>query len=139
MRYVDTIVKKALKDAIRWGMLVRSVADPATPPRSRDYKGAEMKAWNPEEAARFLDRTRGNRQHPLWSLAVAAGMRRGELVGLRWSDVDLEAGRLPVRRAVVTVRYEVIESGPKTEKESASHSPRSTNRRHPRGVASATT
>jgi integrase len=43
-------------------------------------------------------------------------MRRGELVGLRWTDVDLEAGRLTVRRAVVTVRYEMIESEPKTEK-----------------------
>ncbi len=116
VRYIHTIIKKALKDAMRWGLLVRNVADLATPPRSRDTRAPEMRAWTPEEAARFLDHTRTHRQHALWALALTTGMRRGELVGLRWSDVDLEAGRLTVRRAVVSVRYEVIESEPKTDK-----------------------
>lgn len=75
-----------------------------------------MRAWTPNEADRFLDNARGRRELPIWFLALTTGMRRGELVGLRWSDVDLEASRLTVRRAVVSARYQQLESEPKTEK-----------------------
>lgn len=116
VRYIHTIIRKALKDAVRWSMVVRNVADLATPPRSRDTRAPEMVSWTPEEVARFLDHTRDTREHPLWVLALSTGMRRGELVGIRWDDVDLDAARLTVRRALVSVRYEMIESEPKTEK-----------------------
>lgn len=115
VRYLHTIIRKALKDAVRWGLVVRNVADLATPPRPRDTKAPEMVAWTPKEVARFLESTRSEREHPLWVLALTTGMRRGEVVGLRWKDVDLEAGRLSVKSALVSVRYQVIESQPKTE------------------------
>jgi len=116
VRYIHTIVRKALKDAVRWGLVVRNVADLATPPRARDTKAPEMASWTPDEVARFLDHTKGAREHPLWVVALTTGMRRGEIVGLRWADVDLEGARLMVRRALVSVRDELIESEPKTEK-----------------------
>ena len=50
----------------------------------------------------------------VWRLAAMTGMRRGEILGLRWRDVDLDAARLSVRQAVVAVAYEVIESTPKS-------------------------
>ncbi len=116
VRYIHTIIGKALKDAVRWGLVVRNVADLATPPRPRDTRAPEMVFWTPQEVARFLEATRSDREHPVWVLALTTGMRRGEVVGIRWRDVDLEAGRLHVKSTLVSVRYRVIESDPKTEK-----------------------
>ena len=58
----------------------------------------------------------GDRGAPLWRLAVTTGLRRGELVGLRWRDVDLDAGALTVRRTVVVVNGKATESTPKTDR-----------------------
>jgi integrase len=52
----------------------------------------------------------------MWLLFATTGMRRGEVAGLAWHDVDLDNGELAVRQARVTVNYRVTDSGPKTEK-----------------------
>lgn len=54
-----------------------------------------MKVWTAEELRTFLDHVADNRLYACYLLAATTGMRRGELLGLRWTDVDLEAGRLP--------------------------------------------
>lgn len=56
----------------------------------------------------------GDRLHPLWVLLATTGMRRGEALGLRWSDVDLDAGRLRVVQTVIQVRSKVTIGEPKT-------------------------
>jgi integrase len=73
-----------------------------------------MKTWSGEEIALFLKLTDGDRLHPLWRLLVTSGLRRGEALALRWSDVDLEAGRLAIRRSRTLAGYEVVEVGTKT-------------------------
>jgi integrase len=62
----------------------------------------------------FLRHVEGSRLESVWRLAAMTGMRRGELLGLRWRDVDLQRARLSVRQAVVAVGYDVIESTPKS-------------------------
>ena len=59
-----------------------------------------MKVWTPEEADAFLLATREHRMHALYVLALTTGMRQGELLGLKWADIDLNAGTLAVRRAL---------------------------------------
>lgn len=58
----------------------------------------EPRTWSLDELRAFLAAQDGSRDAPLWAVALATGMRRGELLGLRWRDVDLEAGRIDVRR-----------------------------------------
>ena len=69
-----------------------------------------------EQLKAFLEAVRDERLSPLWHTIAMTGMRRGEGIGLRWGDVDLEAGRLSVRRALIPSGREVIVSEPKTVK-----------------------
>jgi integrase len=61
----------------------------------------EMQPLSEAEARAFLDAARGDRFEPLYMLAISTGLRRGELLGLRWKDVELERGTLRVGRALV--------------------------------------
>ncbi len=103
VRYVHTIVRKALSDAVKKGVVVRNVADAATPPSAKSTKAPEMATWTPEQLRTFLDGVADHRLFPLLRLAAMTGLRRGEVLGLRWSDVDLDAGRLVVRQQVTVV------------------------------------
>ena len=97
--------------AVRLGYLVRNVADAVTPPRGAS---PEMQVWTPEQLRAFLEHVRQDRLYALWLLVATTGMRRAELAGLRWVDVDLDAARLSPRRPRVVVNYVVHESEPKT-------------------------
>lgn len=114
VRYIHTIVHKALSDAVDAGIVPSNVADRAKPPRPNRRSSGEIQAWEAEELARFLDHAQDTRLGPAWRLAAMTGMRRGEVLGLRWKDIDLEGARLSVRQAVVSVAYAVLNSTPKT-------------------------
>jgi integrase len=75
-----------------------------------------MKTWSKEELRDFLDAVKDERLSPLWHTIAMTGMRRGEALGLRWNDVDFEAGRLAIRRALIPFGREVVVSEPKTAK-----------------------
>jgi integrase len=112
--YIHATIHKALADAVDAGVLQRNVAERAKPPRPNRRCQREIRCWEPRELARFLECVRGTRLEAAWRLAAMTGMRRGEVLGLRWSDVDLDAQQLSVRNAVVTVAYAVLESSPKS-------------------------
>jgi integrase len=114
IRYVHTIIHKALEDALDAGQVSRNVATRAKPPRPTRRTTGGIRSWDSRELAQFLSHVRGTRLEAVWRLAAMTGMRRGEILGLRWSDVDLGAARLSVRHAVVAVAYEVIASTPKS-------------------------
>jgi integrase len=75
---------------------------------------AEANVWEPEEAGRFLDVAAGNRLGPLFELALYSGLRRGEILGLRWEDVNLGRNQLTVRRNRTQVGGKVVEQTPKS-------------------------
>ena len=112
--YIHTTLHKALADAVDAGVLGRNVADRAKPPRPSRRSTQGIQTWEPHELAGFLASVRDSRLGPIWRLAAMTGMRRGEILGLRWSDLDLAAARLSVRHAVVAVAYTTIESTPKS-------------------------
>ena len=85
-------------------------------PRQTTHDRPEMRVWSAEQAATFLDAVAGDRLGPLYDLALNTGMRRGELVGLRWSDIDLDAGVVSVRRNRVIVDGAVADVTPKSKK-----------------------
>jgi integrase len=112
IRHVHAVLHRALKDAVRWGVLARNPIAAADPPRLS--RGREMRTWSAEQLEAFLTFTEQDRLHALWQLLALSGMRRGEACGLRWCDCDLEQGRIAVRRALVPVARTVLVSEPKT-------------------------
>jgi integrase len=109
--HVHATARRALADAVRWGLIPRNVALQASPPRPAR---PELRTWDASELRAFLEHVAGDRLYALWLLAASTGMRRGEVLGLQWVDVDLAAARVAVRRALVTVGHQVVVSEPKT-------------------------
>jgi integrase len=93
VRHVHQLVRTALADAVRWGMVARNVAEAADPPAVRR---PEMHVWSPDEVGRFLASVDDDRLTALWLLLATTGLRRSEAVGLPWTALDLAAGRLAV-------------------------------------------
>ena len=116
VRYVHTILSVALSEAVNKDLLVRNPAKAATPPSAKSARPSEMEWWRPEELVTFLDLTANHELGLLFRLAAVTGMRRGELLGLRWADIDLTAGVLTVRRQLASTDYRVRFDEPKTER-----------------------
>ena len=117
VRLVHIAVHRMLKDAVRWGIVPRNVAYTASEdaPRRRKTGKDTMQVWSSEQLRQFLDTTRDHRLSAMWVLFITTGLRRGEVAGLRWSDIDLATGRLSVNRARVVVNHKVLVSTPKSE------------------------
>jgi integrase len=110
--YMRSILRQALEQACRWGMVARNVAklvDPPTVPQQ------EMKFLTPPQARQLMAAARETRFEALIDIALL-GLRQGEILGLRWSDVDLEAGTLQVRYQLQRLdgQYRLLE--PKSHK-----------------------
>ncbi len=97
VRHVHGVLHRALDQAVRWGLLARNVTDTVDPPRRST---PEAKAWDARQVAAFLAVAGGDDLNALWRLALLAGLRRGELLGLDWTDLDLDRGTLAVRRTL---------------------------------------
>jgi integrase/transposase len=104
---------KALDQAVKWHMLSCNVCEAVKAPRPM-YK--EMRALSAKETRRLLDATRGDRLEALYVLAVHTGMRQGELLALKWSDVDLENATISVRRTITKSGTRLLLGEPKTKK-----------------------
>ena len=75
-----------------------------------------MKVWTPEQLRAFLESVMHDRIYAAWHLLATTGMRRGEVLGLRWLDAALDAGRLSVVQALGVIRRQLVFSEPKTAK-----------------------
>lgn len=113
VRYIHTIFHESLADAVDTDLVATNVASRAKPPHPRARLASEIAFWDPSELRAFLEFVRGHRLEAAWHIAAMTGMRRGEVLGLRWKDVDLAAARISVREALVSVGYEIITSSPK--------------------------
>lgn len=108
IQYLHSIVRQALKDAVLEGSLARNPTDGVKPPTQAkgeakgrsNAPGKAMRAMTEEEADRFLEAAGEDRYFALWTVLLMGGLRPGEAFGLLWEDVDLDEGRLHVRRAL---------------------------------------
>ncbi|HVA29562.1 MAG TPA: tyrosine-type recombinase/integrase, partial [Candidatus Baltobacteraceae bacterium] len=109
--HVFNTLRTLMRWAVRMGSLVRNVADAVEPPR---YERREMRALDTAGVVALLKAAEGTDLQAAIVVATGTGLRRGELLGLRWSDVDISARRLAVRRSVETVNGVTRTKPPKT-------------------------
>jgi integrase len=112
IKRIHATLSSALTDAVQDGLLAENVAAGARLPKVEKKK---IKVWEPSDAGRFLDAVSEHRLGALFEVAVLTGMRRGELCGLRWQDIDLPGRRLFVRVQLVQVGKDIIEGTIKTD------------------------
>ena len=97
VRYHHAVIHVALKTAVRWGLLARNPADAVTVPRVRRN---EMQTWSEYEVEQFLNAVKVSPYYALFYTALFTGMRRSELLGLKWEDIDLLLGQIYVSRGL---------------------------------------
>lgn len=112
---IHATLHRAFRDAVRWGHLSENPADRADPPK-QGLHAVEMTTWTAAELRRFLGAITKESDYAYWLLLAMTGMRRGEVLGLRWQDVDLERRVISVRQTVVAVGGEREFSTPKTSR-----------------------
>jgi len=120
--YYHSVLHNALDMAVKWGLVARNVCNMVTLPRRERF---EIQPLSVEQVQKFLMAVRGNKYEALFTLALATGMRRGELLGLKWQDISFGAATLQVRRILTRVPTELrdekkghvfVEAEPKTQK-----------------------
>jgi integrase len=111
VKYIHTTLHRALRQAVRWSLVPRNAATETDPPR---VSTPEMSPLSPIQARILLQAAKGNRLEALYVLAVTTGMRQGELLGLRWEDVDLGARTVRVRRTLTLAKGGPRLTEPKT-------------------------
>lgn len=110
--HVHSSLRKALNDAVKKGYIPRNPATFATLPATNQ---PEMKTWTAPELDAFLDAEEASPYHPIWSLLATTGCRRGEALGLRWQDLDLDGATAIIRQQVSVIDHVVVVSaGTKT-------------------------
>ncbi len=112
VRYCHAIIHKALSDAVRRDRLPRNVASSAAVPKQEQ---PEMKTWTKAQLRVFLDSVKDDRLYAAWMVAAHTGMRRAELLGLKWDRVDLESRRVSITRTLLHLNGRLEFGSPKTE------------------------
>lgn len=95
--HAHLIIQEALDRALKWGIISRNVAKAVDPPRP---KKVDFKVWSEDDVRRFLETAKEDRYYIAFLLAITTGMRKGEILGLRWQDVDMEKGIISVRQTL---------------------------------------
>lgn len=111
--HVHRVLHRALGHALRWGVVQQNIAEMVTPPR---VEASELEILEPASVQLVLRGLRGRTIYPVCVLALATGMRRGELLALRWCDVDLDGAALRVEQSLEqTKRHGLRFKSPKTK------------------------
>ena len=111
VRRIRIVLAQCLTQAIRWGLLFRNVATLSRPPKAPRTEG---RTFSPDQARHFLDALKGNRNEALFALMLSTGLRRGEALGLMWTDLDREAGVIRVARQLKREGRALVTSDTKT-------------------------
>ncbi len=111
---IHLVIRGALADACRRGLVTRNVADLARTPKQRALQCVEGIALTDEQLRHLLRTAAGHRFFPLFWLTAMTGMRRNEVLGLKWPDIDFKRKRLHLNRGLIDVDYELHQTRGKT-------------------------
>jgi integrase len=112
VQHVHRTLSQALSHAVRLGVLLKNPAAPVKPPRP---ERREIKILGKDEISTLLKAAKGTLLFLPVLVAVTTGLRRGELLGLRWSDLDLKAGTLTVNQSIERIKGKIAFKAPKTK------------------------
>jgi integrase len=111
--HIRSVLRNALNRAVKWSLIARNPAALTDPPRRETQRVIPLK---PDEARAALAAARGHRLEALISVGLFLGLRQGEILGLRWVDIDLDVGTLAVTQALQRIDGKLIVKAPKTKK-----------------------
>ena len=116
VRYIHTIIHAALRDAMRWNRVTRNVASSATAPPQSSTRKKRRTTWTAEQLVRFLGFVADSPYLPAWIYLATSGSRRGEVLGLKWEDINFDAPEALMSRQICMVGHRiVIKDLPKTK------------------------
>lgn len=114
LKGTHSVLHGALEHAVDSGLISRNPARRLPKASRPSPRRVEMKTWTADQLRAFFAATEGDRFRSCYVVAATTGVRRSELLGLRWADVDLETGVMAIRRGLVAAGYEVHEGEPKS-------------------------
>lgn len=108
VRHILALLRMAFDQAVRWGMIARNPATETVPPKVEKFEGEIL---DRDQSRRFVEAARDDRLEALWVLAITTGLRKGEILGLRWPDVNLDEGEIRVSRSMQRIggRLQLVE------------------------------
>jgi integrase len=101
IREFHNLLNRAFSQAIKWSFLKENPVSKATPPK---IKSKEVHPWTQEQAEKFLDLVKFTENEAFYIIAIFTGMRRGEILGLKWEDIDFDQGKIHVVRSLSRIR-----------------------------------
>ena len=111
VRNTHTVLRKALSDAERLGLVQRNAAAAARGPA---VERPEFTVWSSDDLRQFFATAKSNRLYAAYVLLATTGMRRGEVIGVRWKDIDLDSAQLAIVQTLTDVNGRLTMSTPKT-------------------------
>lgn len=114
VQFTHSVIHRGLEQAVKWGLVPKNVAKLANPPKPE--KKAPL-TFSKEEAVILLEHLRGDRLYPLYAVAIGCGLRLGELLALKWEDINFDAGTISVKRNIQYIPHQGLVVGePKSER-----------------------
>ncbi|MCH5586283.1 site-specific integrase [Shimazuella sp. AN120528] len=113
IRIMHAIISKTLKTATEWELISKNVSTLLKPPR---VENNDVEVWTMTEITQFLSLTKNRKFYIAYALAIFTGMRKGEILGLRWRDCDLDKGQIRIRQTLYKVKGALTFQEPKTRK-----------------------
>ncbi|MCM3079598.1 site-specific integrase [Brevibacillus invocatus] len=113
VKYIHAVLKKAINQAVKWQLIPKNIMDHVDPPR---LTAKEIITWTPEQANEFLSYAEKDKYYIAFVLAIYTGMRRGEILGLRWKDIDFEQAKISIQQTLYRPANQgIIFQEPKTK------------------------
>jgi len=113
VKHIHSALNGALRQAVKERLLLHNPCEGVELPRKVNR---EMRTFSREDLQLFLAKTKNHPHYPAFLLTIGTGLRRGELLGLRWSDVDFHKGMLSIKQQIVRGRHGLLFGEPKTPK-----------------------
>ncbi len=113
VQYIHAVIRRGLKQAYKWGIVSRNIAELVEAPRPARK---ELRIFSVEQSKQFLEALKDDRLYSFYALAIGCGLRLGELLALNWEDINFEISTLSVRRNLQRVRGKTIIGEPKSDK-----------------------